>query len=113
MGWIWIWIFLLFSEHDSTLPPFLRRFTSISIAIYVLTEVVEIYQKLKMYQEAVDLLRLLLEQKTHKQDSRGRWVDRLALNLESHLKKPREVSLLIFLFLRRYCNELFMITGLT
>ncbi|CAL4136772.1 unnamed protein product, partial [Meganyctiphanes norvegica] len=76
--------------HDASLPTFLRRFTSISILLYILTCGVETYQRLKKYQLAVDLLQELLNQKTHLQDYHGRWYMRLALNLEQHLKKPAD-----------------------
>lgn len=43
-------------------------------------------------QEATDELRSLLSQSIYCLDSRGRWWDRLALNLHQHLKKPDQVS---------------------
>lgn len=45
-----------------------------------------------MLQEAVEELRSLLLQSVYCPDSRGRWWDRLALNLHQHLKKPEQVS---------------------
>lgn len=71
-----------------SLPRFLRRFTSLSLLVYIMTCGVECYQRLKDYQKAVDLLQELLSQTTHLQDYRGRWYDRLALNLQAHLHKP-------------------------
>lgn len=46
-----------------------------------------------LFQEAVKELRSLLLQTAYCPDSRGRWWDRLALNLHQHLKKPQEVSI--------------------
>lgn len=43
-------------------------------------------------QEAVEELRSLLLQSVYCPDSRGRWWDRLALNLHQHLKEPEQVS---------------------
>lgn len=43
-------------------------------------------------QEAVEELQSLLLQTVYCPDSRGRWWDRLALNLHQHLKKPKQVS---------------------
>lgn len=43
-------------------------------------------------QEAVEELRSLLGQSVYCPDSRGRWWDRLALNLHQHLKKPEQVG---------------------
>ncbi|KAK4328339.1 hypothetical protein Pmani_001251 [Petrolisthes manimaculis] len=75
-------------EHDISLPRFLRRFTSLSLLVYIMTCGVECCQRLKNYQRAVELLQELLGQTTHLQDYRGRWYDRLALNLQSHLRNP-------------------------
>lgn len=44
-------------------------------------------------QEAVEELQSLLSQSVYCLDSRGRWWDRLALNLHQHLKKPQQVSI--------------------
>ncbi|XP_070000546.1 fanconi-associated nuclease 1 [Penaeus vannamei] len=77
-------------NHEKSLPSFLRRFTSVSVLIYILTCSVECHQRLKSYQKAVDQLQDLLKQRTHLQDYRGRWFDRLALNLATHLKKPAQ-----------------------
>ncbi|XP_047501119.1 LOW QUALITY PROTEIN: fanconi-associated nuclease 1-like [Penaeus chinensis] len=77
-------------NHEKGLPSFLRRFTSVSVLIYILTCSVECHQRLKSYQKAVDQLQDLLKQRTHLQDYRGRWFDRLALNLATHLKKPAQ-----------------------
>lgn len=43
-------------------------------------------------QEAVEELRSLLLQSVYCPDSRGRWWDRLALNLHQHLKRPEQVN---------------------
>lgn len=77
-------------EHDLSLPAFLRCYTSISVLVHILSCSVECYQRLKMYRKAVEQLRFLLNQTSHLQDYRGRWYDRLALNLEAHLKLPSE-----------------------
>lgn len=42
-------------------------------------------------QEAVQELQDLLSQRVYCPDSRGRWWDRLALNLHQHLKRPEQV----------------------
>lgn len=75
-------------DHDKSLPSFLRHFTSVSLLVYILTCSVECYQRIKSYQKAVNQLQELLDQDIYLQDYRGRWYDRLALNLEMHLKKP-------------------------
>ncbi|XP_036133732.1 fanconi-associated nuclease 1 [Molossus molossus] len=70
------------------LPLFLRRFTVGWVYTRILSRAVEILQRLHMYEEAVKDLEDLLSQKTYCPDSRGRWWDRLALNLHQHLKRP-------------------------
>lgn len=44
-----------------------------------------------MLQDAVEELQFLLRQTVYCVDSRGRWWDRMALNLHQHLKKPEQV----------------------
>lgn len=69
------------------LPLFLRCFTVGWIYTRILSRTVEILQRLHMYEEAVKELENLLSQKIYCPDSRGRWWDRLALNLHQHLKR--------------------------
>ena len=75
----------------SLLPEHLRCFT----AEWAITKMcyfgVEVLQKWRRYEDAVNQLELLLQQKVFCFDSRGRWYDRLALNLHQHLKKPDKV----------------------
>ncbi|XP_036909677.1 fanconi-associated nuclease 1 [Sturnira hondurensis] len=74
-------------RHHENLPLFLRCFTVGWIYTRILSRAVEILQRLHMYEEAVKELEDLLSQKTYCPDSRGRWWDRLALNLHQHLKR--------------------------
>ncbi|XP_011946706.1 PREDICTED: fanconi-associated nuclease 1 isoform X2 [Cercocebus atys] len=69
------------------LPLFLRCFTVGWIYTRILSLFVEILQRLHMYEEAVRELESLLSQRIYCPDSRGRWWDRLALNLHQHLKR--------------------------
>lgn len=69
------------------LPLFLRCFTVGWIYTRILSRAVEILQRLHLYEEAVAELENLLSQKVYCPDSRGRWWDRLALNLHQHLKR--------------------------
>lgn len=69
------------------LPLFLRCFTVGWIYTRILSRAVEILERLHMYKEAVEELEDLLSQKIYCPDSRGRWWDRLALNLHQHLKQ--------------------------
>ncbi|XP_054417943.1 fanconi-associated nuclease 1 [Pteronotus mesoamericanus] len=74
-------------KHHENLPLFLRCFTVGWVYTRILSRAVEILQRLHMYEEAVKELEDLLSQKIYCPDSRGRWWDRLALNLHQHLKR--------------------------
>ncbi|XP_029290000.1 fanconi-associated nuclease 1 [Cottoperca gobio] len=77
-------------SHQEELPVFLRSFTTGWTYTRILSRGVEILQRLRRYEEAVEELLSLLSQSVCCPDSRGRWWDRLALNLQQHLKKPEQ-----------------------
>uniref|UniRef100_A0A667WKV5 Fanconi-associated nuclease n=1 Tax=Myripristis murdjan TaxID=586833 RepID=A0A667WKV5_9TELE len=77
-------------SHQENLPVFLRSFTTGWAYTRILSRGVEILQRLRRYEEAVEELRSLLAQAAYCPDSRGRWWDRLALNLHQHLKQPEQ-----------------------
>ncbi|NWR37194.1 FAN1 nuclease, partial [Tachuris rubrigastra] len=77
------------SSHR-VLPEYLRRFTVGWVYTRILSHGVEILQRLHMYKEAVQELQTLLSQDVYCADSRGRWWDRLALNLHQHLKNTKK-----------------------
>ncbi|XP_070687037.1 fanconi-associated nuclease 1 [Pempheris klunzingeri] len=77
-------------SHQQDLPVFLRSFTTGWAYTRILSRGVEILQRLRRYEEAVEVLQSLLLQTVYCPDSRGRWWDRLALNLHQHLKKPEQ-----------------------
>ncbi|XP_055980323.1 fanconi-associated nuclease 1 [Sorex fumeus] len=69
------------------LPVFLRCYTVGWVYTRLASRRVEILQRLHMHEEAVQELQSLLAQNVYCPDSRGRWWDRLALNLQQHLKR--------------------------
>ncbi|XP_062402515.1 fanconi-associated nuclease 1, partial [Sardina pilchardus] len=73
-------------QHEKELPVFLRPFTVGWTYTRIMSRGIEILQRLKCYEEAVVQLRAVLSQSVYCPDSRGRWWDRLALNLQQHLK---------------------------
>ncbi|XP_073442989.1 fanconi-associated nuclease 1 [Dendrobates tinctorius] len=73
-------------RYHTELPLYLRCFTVGWVYTRILSRGVEILQRLHHYEEAVQLLQTLLSQTVYCSDSRGRWWDRLALNLHQHLK---------------------------
>ncbi|NWU65957.1 FAN1 nuclease, partial [Pterocles burchelli] len=77
-------------SYHRVLPEYLRRFTVGWVYTRILSQGVEILQRLHMYEEAVQELQTLLAQDVYCTDSRGRWWDRLALNLHQHLKNTKK-----------------------
>ncbi|XP_069018044.1 fanconi-associated nuclease 1 [Embiotoca jacksoni] len=77
-------------SYQEELPVFLRSFTTGWAYTRILSRGVEILQRLRRYEEAVEELQLLLLQTVYCPDSHGRWWDRLALNRHQHLKKPEQ-----------------------
>ncbi|KAG5273702.1 hypothetical protein AALO_G00154490 [Alosa alosa] len=73
-------------QHEKELPVFLRSFTVGWTYTRIMSRGIEILQRLRCYEEAVAELRAVLAQSVYCPDSRGRWWDRLALNLQQHLK---------------------------
>ncbi|XP_074862497.1 fanconi-associated nuclease 1 [Carettochelys insculpta] len=77
-------------RYHRDLPEYLRHFTVGWMYTRILSRGVEILQRLHMYEEAVEELQNLLSQEVYCTDSRGRWWDRLALNLHQHLKRTEQ-----------------------
>ncbi|NWX02427.1 FAN1 nuclease, partial [Caloenas nicobarica] len=77
-------------SYHRLLPEYLRRFTVGWVYTRILSQGVEILQRLHMYEEAVQELQTLLSQDVYCTDSRGRWWDRQALNLHQHLKNTEK-----------------------
>ncbi|NXM36853.1 FAN1 nuclease, partial [Oxyruncus cristatus] len=77
-------------SYHRVLPEYLRRFTVGWVYTRILSQGVEILQRLHMYKEAVQELQTLLSQDVYCADSRGRWWDRLALNLHQHLRNTKK-----------------------
>uniref|UniRef100_A0A8C2AQS3 Fanconi-associated nuclease n=1 Tax=Cyprinus carpio TaxID=7962 RepID=A0A8C2AQS3_CYPCA len=77
-------------SHQEQLPVFLRCFTVGWTYTRILSRGVEILQRFRRYEDSVEDLRNLLSQLVYCVDSRGRWWDRLALNLQQHLKQHEQ-----------------------
>ncbi|GFS12920.1 fanconi-associated nuclease 1-like [Elysia marginata] len=73
---------------NKNLPDYLRAFTATSVVYRLLSQSIEVLQRRKDFTGAVDLLKLLLGQQNYCCTHRGYWWERLALNLDAHLKKP-------------------------
>uniref|UniRef100_A0A8D0BL49 Fanconi-associated nuclease n=1 Tax=Salvator merianae TaxID=96440 RepID=A0A8D0BL49_SALMN len=79
-------------RHHGALPEYLRCFTVGWVYTRILSRGVEILQRIQLYEEAVEQLEGLLSQEVYCTDSRGRWWDRLALNLHQHLKDAEKAA---------------------
>ena len=76
-------------ETVKAMPVFLRKFHRASVLAYILTKGVEIFEKLKQYEEATVMLKKLIGS-GYLPDYHGFWYERLALDIDQHLKLPRE-----------------------
>lgn len=75
-------------ENAEKLPEFLRCFTAQWTYTRLRSLEVEILQRLKNYKKAVEILQELLSQRMYCTSRRGHWWERLALNMDQHLKDP-------------------------
>lgn len=75
------------TEWDRGLSEFLRYYTAGSVLVRLLHQGIEILQRRKDYTTAVSLIRELLSQDVYNLDLHGFWWERLALNLDAHLKQ--------------------------
>ncbi|RUS87029.1 hypothetical protein EGW08_005182 [Elysia chlorotica] len=75
---------------NKNLPDYLRAFTATSVIYRLLSQGIEVLQRRKDFTGAVDLLKSLLGQEYYCCTYRGYWWERLALNLDAHLKKPEQ-----------------------
>ncbi|XP_061409641.1 fanconi-associated nuclease 1 isoform X3 [Lethenteron reissneri] len=73
-------------SHEEALPLHLRCMSAGWAYTRMMSRGVEILQRLQLYPEAVEQLHSLLSQQTYCIQRRGSWWDRLALNLQHHLK---------------------------
>ncbi|XP_078718333.1 fanconi-associated nuclease 1 isoform X1 [Lampetra fluviatilis] len=73
-------------SHEEALPLHLRCMSAGWAYTRMMSRGVEILQRLQLYSEAVEQLHSLLSQQTYCIQRRGSWWDRLALNLQHHLK---------------------------
>lgn len=79
-----------YTEHALSLPLFLRKFTPGSILAYLLSQMIDMHEKLKEYEHAVVILRKLIAQDMYLPNYHGHWYERLCLDLDLHLKRPKE-----------------------
>jgi len=77
-------------QRAESLPTFLRRYTPGWSAVKILSYGVDLLERRKDFEGAVGLLNILLTQHVFSPGARGKWFDRLTLNLHHHLRRPKE-----------------------
>lgn len=82
---------VLYYRWDRKLPQFLRLYTAGCVYTRIDNLGVEILQRLKLYTKAASLLEQLLAHDLYCIQYRGHWYERLAINLEAHLKSVEKV----------------------
>ena len=82
---------LLTSSTCPNLPAYLTRFRAESVLCKVVFNGVTVLEQARKYDEAVAHLQMLLDQDWFCHSSRGKWWNRLAINLK-HLKKKEEAA---------------------
>ena len=80
------------TEHEDV--SLFKRYSDGSVYGRILSSCVEHLERCRQYERANKLLEILLSQSMYCVSSRGRWWERLALNLDQHLKKYNEVNYL-------------------
>lgn len=74
-------------EEGKKLPNFLRNQTPGHVYTRCLHHIVTILEQQRQYSIAVEVLNMIYGQDTFCQHYKGRWLERLAINYESHLKR--------------------------
>lgn len=75
---------------DQQLPIYLRNQTAGHVYTRCLSHMVQSFEQSKQHQQAVSVLRNLIDQDTYCLSYKGKWFERLVIDLEKHLKKPDE-----------------------
>ncbi|KAG4066300.1 hypothetical protein HA402_000524 [Bradysia odoriphaga] len=75
---------------DLLLPNYLRNQTAGHIFTRCLNHLVAVLEQLKDHARAVEVLRLIYLQEVYCQHYKGKWLERLAIDLDKHLKQPAE-----------------------
>ena len=77
-------------RQDQSLPVFLRNQTAGHVYTRCLSHMVQSFEQSKNHDQAVDVLRNLIDQDTYCLSYKGKWFERLVIDLEKHLKQPHE-----------------------
>lgn len=78
------------NEEQQNLPTFLRNQTAGHVYTRCLHHIVTVLEQQKQHSIAVEILNKIVDQEMYCQHYKGRWLERLAINYESHLKRPSD-----------------------
>lgn len=77
------------------IPEFLRNQTPGHVYIRCLHHVTGVLETKKHHERAVQIFQKLLKQNIYCQTYRGKWVERVTIDLHKHLKKPRDALIVL------------------
>lgn len=77
-------------SHVQSLPVFLRNATAGHVLLRCLSHLIGAFETLKNYEMAVKLCKMLVGQDVVCLSYKGKFYERLAIDLERHLKKPND-----------------------
>lgn len=75
-------------KDDQSLSRFLRNQTAGHVYTRCLSHMVQSFEQNKQHEQAVRILNDLIGQDTYCQSYKGKWFERLVIDLEKHLKRP-------------------------
>lgn len=76
-------------NHVKNIPVYLRNATAGHVYLRCLTHVIGAFESKRMYKEAVEACRILVQQNVLCLTYKGKFYERLALDLERYLKQPQ------------------------
>ena len=74
--------------HTETIPSYLRNATAGHVYLRCLTHMIAAFEAKRKYHEAVNVCRILLRQNVFCLSYKGKFYERMVIDLEKHLKKP-------------------------
>eukprot|EP00127_Corallochytrium_limacisporum_P001403 Clim_evm25s55 gene=Clim_evmTU25s55 len=80
--------------------PFLRRFHAGEVYMSMLTIGAEVFERLHRWSDACDLYEQMIKQHIFGHSYRGKWYDRISINLKDHLNHHHESAMAIVAGLR-------------
>ena len=77
-------------SHVKSMPTYLRNATAGHVFLRCISHLIGAFESMKMHQQAVALCKVIVSQDVVCLSYKGKFYERLAIDLERHLKKPGE-----------------------